>query len=84
MTIRRSRTEPAPVVPVKAGETPTVEVRVWLHGELVHRELCESTAIASDVVAKWSETEGIECEVVDLSNHPSEEAVEIAPQEEQA
>jgi hypothetical protein len=50
-------------------ETPTVEVRVYRHAELVHRELCESEEQAALVVEEWSELDGIECEVDDLSVH---------------
>lgn len=49
------------------GETPTVEVRVWLRGELVHTEFCESDEEASLVVDRWSELDGMQCEVDDLS-----------------
>ena len=48
-------------------EAPTVEVRVFRHGELVHRELCESEEQASLVIEEWSELDGVECEVDDLS-----------------
>jgi hypothetical protein len=51
----------------EAQETPTVEVRVYRHGELVHRELCESEEQAALVIEEWSEQDGIECEVDDLS-----------------
>jgi hypothetical protein len=38
------------------GDTaPTVEVIVYRHGEVVHRELCESAEAAADVVDQWSE-----------------------------
>lgn len=50
-------------------ETPTVEVRVFRHGALVHRELCESEDQAALVVDEWSELDGVECEVDDLSIH---------------
>jgi hypothetical protein len=53
----------------KRDETPTVEVRVFRHGELIHRELCESEEQAAVVIDKWSESDGIECEVDDLSVH---------------
>jgi hypothetical protein len=50
-------------------EAPTIEVRVFLHGELVHRELCESEDQAALVVEEWSELDGVDCEVDDLSVH---------------
>jgi len=50
------------------GDTaPTVEVVVYRHGEVVHRELCESTEAARDVVDRWSELDGVECIVEDLA-----------------
>jgi hypothetical protein len=49
-------------------ETPTVEVRVFQYGRLVHQELCESDEQAALVVEEWSELEGVECEVDDLSS----------------
>ena len=49
------------------NEVPTLEVRVFRHGELVHRELCESEEQASLVIDRWSELDGVECEVDDLS-----------------
>ena len=50
-------------------ETPTIEVRVFRHGELVHQELCESEEQASLVVDEWAQLDGVECEVDDLSVH---------------
>lgn len=49
-----------------ADITPTVEVRVYRDGHLVHRELCESDGDAADVVARW-EAPGVTAEVDDLS-----------------
>ena len=49
------------------GEAPTVEVLVYRHGDLVHRELCESEEAAADVVDEWGELEGIEFVVDDLA-----------------
>jgi hypothetical protein len=49
------------------GETPTVEVRVFRDGALVHRELCESAEDAQRVVDAWSEGEAVSFEVDDLS-----------------
>ena len=48
-------------------ETPTVEVRVWRHGELVHTELCESEEQASLALEEWQELDGVRCEMDDLS-----------------
>ena len=48
-------------------EAPTIEVRVFRHGKLVHRELCESEEQAAVVVDGWSDLDDVECEVDDLS-----------------
>ena len=48
-------------------EVPTVEVRVFRHGTLVHRELVESEEQAALVVDDWAELDGVQCEVDDLS-----------------
>ena len=55
-------------------EAPTVEVRVFRHGTLVHRELVESEEQAAIVVDEWAELDGVQCEVDDLSirHHPGE------------
>jgi hypothetical protein len=49
------------------GEAPTVEVLVYQHGALVHRELCESKAAAADLIEEWGELDGVECLVDDLA-----------------
>lgn len=48
-------------------EGRTIEVRVFRHGRLIHREWCESEEQALLVVDDWSEIEGVECEVGGLS-----------------
>lgn len=53
----------------ESEETPTVEVRVYRDCRLVHRELCESDDQAALVVEAWSDVEGTEFEVDDLSSH---------------
>ena len=50
-------------------ERPAVEVRVFRHGELIQQILCESEEEAASVVEHWSELDGTECEVDDLSVH---------------
>ena len=50
-------------------ERPAVEVRVFRHGELIQQILCESEEEAASVVGHWSEIDGTECEVDDLSVH---------------
>lgn len=63
-------------------EAPTIEVRVFRHGELVHQELCESEEQASLVVDEWAELDGVECEVDDLSvHHQPGEILEPEPAE---
>lgn len=52
---------------VGSTETPTVEVRVFRDGELIRRELCDSEDDAALVVDEWSEVDGIEVEVDDLT-----------------
>jgi hypothetical protein len=49
------------------GEIPVIEVRVFRHGALVHRELCESEEQAALVVDDWAELDGVVCEVDDLT-----------------
>lgn len=48
---------------------PSIEVRVFVDGRMIHRERCESDEEAESVVAQWSEVEGSEFEVDDLSAH---------------
>ena len=71
------------------GDTaPTVEVVVYRHGEVVHRELCESTEAAMDVVDEWSELDGVECMLEDLgAEHVPGQILELEldePSEEDA
>lgn len=53
--------------PADIGETPTLELRVYRHGEMVHRQLCVTEAEAAAVVEAWEEEPGTACEVDDLS-----------------
>lgn len=63
-------------------EVPTVEVRVFRHGELVHQELCESEEQAALVVEEWAELDGVTCEVDDLSiRHRPGDVLEPEPAE---
>jgi hypothetical protein len=48
---------------------PTVEVKVYRDGKLVHRELCESESDAAATVEQWNEVEGAEFEIDDLAVH---------------
>lgn len=66
----------------QADETPTVEVRVYRDGRLMHRELCESDEDAALVVEEWNEIEGTECEVDDLSSpHRPDQILDLEPPE---
>jgi len=49
------------------GDAPTIEVRVFRHGELVHRALCESEEQAKLVSDQWAELEGVQVQVDDLT-----------------
>lgn len=51
------------------GNTPGTEVRVFRHGELVERVLCESEEEAAVVLDKWAEMDDVTCLVDDLSFH---------------
>lgn len=53
--------------PLGAERYPTLEVRVYRDGLLVHSELCESEDEAALIVDAWSEQPGVTCEVDDLS-----------------
>jgi hypothetical protein len=48
-------------------ETPTIEVRIYRHGELIRTELVESDEQAALVIEEWAEHDGITCEVDDLT-----------------
>ena len=50
-----------------AEQSPTIEVRAYQNGVLVHSEFCESEEQASLIVDEWSEHPGTTCEVDDLS-----------------
>jgi hypothetical protein len=52
---------------VQWDETPTIEVRVYRGAELVHTELVESEEAAALVVERWSEHDGVRCEVDELT-----------------
>lgn len=48
-------------------QTPTVEVRIFQRGELVHTELAESEVEAALLVEQWLEFDGVTCEVRPLT-----------------
>jgi hypothetical protein len=63
-------------------DAPAIEVRVYRHGALVRREWCESEEQAALVVDAWSELDGVECEVDDLTTrHRPGDILEPAPAE---
>lgn len=63
-------------------EAPTIIVRVYRHEQLVREELCESEEEAALLVDEWSELEGVECEVDDLSvRHRPGDILEPEPAE---
>lgn len=64
------------------GATPTTEVRVFRHGELIERVLCESEQEAAAVLERWSELEDVTCLVDDLSfHHTPDDVLEPEPAE---
>lgn len=75
--------------PGNTESTPTIEVRVFRHDELIETQLCESDEEASELVERWSEVDDVTCLVDDLSFHhkpgdvlepePSEPAIEEYP-----
>jgi hypothetical protein len=65
-----------------SSDTPTIEVRVYRHDELIQRELCESEEQAAAVLEGWSELDDVRCEVDDLSfHHRPGDVLEPAPPE---
>jgi hypothetical protein len=58
-----------PFSPDELASTPTIEVTVFRHGEVVHRQLCETEAEAGAVADRWGEMDGVECQIDDLSVH---------------
>lgn len=66
-----------------APEDPgTLEVRVYQHGRLLHREVCESDEDAALVVDQWRELPDVTCEVDDLSvRHDADDILEPEPAE---
>jgi len=53
-------------IDLEQQESPTVEVRVWRRGQVIHRELCDSLEVAAEVMDDWLELEGTTCEAKDL------------------
>lgn len=66
--------------PISSDETPTVEVRIFQHGEVVHTELAESEEEAALLVQQWMEFDGVSCEVHPLTaTDPAADAAELDP-----
>ncbi len=59
---------------VDPWDSPRIEVRVYRHGELVQRELCDTEEEATRVVDAWSEIDDVTCEVdgIATQHHPGE------------
>jgi hypothetical protein len=57
------------VTPYDVGRTPTIEVTVFRDGAVIDRVLCESEDEAAEVVERWSEQDGVQCQIDDLSVH---------------
>lgn len=61
---------------------PSIEVRVFRHGELIERQLCESDEEAAELVEQWSELEDVTCLVDDLTfHHMPDDVLEPEPAE---
>jgi hypothetical protein len=56
-----------PFAPDDLGVTPSIEVTVYRDGAVIHRELCETDAEASEVAEEWSELDNVECQIDDLT-----------------
>jgi hypothetical protein len=66
--------------PADLGETPTLEVRIYRDGVLVHSELCESEEDAAAAVEAWEQEARTTFEVADLSaQHHDVELLEVEP-----
>ena len=59
----------------ESGSTPTLEVRVLRDGVVVHRELVESDEEANAVVEAWADTDGVTCEITDLTRDDGRQSV---------
>ena len=65
-----------------AWESPTIEVRVFRHGDLIDRVLCETEEEAVVVVERWSDLDDVSCLVDDLSyQHTPGDVLEPEPSE---
>lgn len=65
-----------------AWESPAIEVRVFRHGDLVDRVLCETEGEATAVVERWSDVADVSCLVDDLSfQHTPDDVLEPEPSE---
>lgn len=60
--------------------TPTLEVRIYDHGRLLTRELCESEEDAASVVDRWQEVANVLVVVDDLSTKHGPDDI-LAPEE---
>ena len=60
--------------------TPTLEVRIYEHGRLLTRELCESEEDAASVVERWQDVANVFVVVADLSSKHGPDDI-LAPEE---
>ena len=51
------------------SEAPTVEVLMFRDGREIARELHDTPEQAADAVGRWSEQQGVVCQVDDLAVH---------------
>jgi hypothetical protein len=65
---------------VDPWDTPRIEVRVYRHGDLIQRELCDTEEEATRVVDTWAEMDDVTCEVDDLTTrHQPGDVLEPEP-----
>ena len=68
--------------PEERDEHPVVELLVYRHGELERRELFESEEQARYAMDAWSDLEGVEFRLSDLSvHHGAQDILEDEPGE---
>jgi hypothetical protein len=60
--------------------SPTLEVRIYDHGRLLTRELCESEEDAASVVERWQEVANVLVVVDDLASKHGPDDI-LAPEE---
>ena len=66
---------------IQNGTTPTLEVRILRDGVVVQREFVESGEEADEVASTWSDVEGVEVRVEDLTRSGSARVLDPRPWE---